>query len=287
MGNHAGKRGEGYLVMKKTTALVFVALCAVCMASHARQNNALQEEPVMTRPDTHSTMDTLEKFNDPRNFMATRKSFDIATFKKHRADRHQYLREDGVFVKQLYLDSYGYQEELTRSDSHYEYGYGYYKSGQLKGMGVRFCGYGVGEGLWFDESGNIIKRQNLDYPYLPIEQLRERFLEQTRSDKTTGIDIYDTEKVVWVRHSQFSNDENFYYDIYVRRSPNSMPPPMGPNDLTAYLLDGVSGTILFTADAVKGFSIGPSAYGKYAQYLQRIGKTHQEYLEILKSREHP
>ena len=235
----------------------------------------------MTHPNADTALDTLEKFNHPENFLATRKSFDVATFRKNTGYGayvdYRFVREDGVHVWQRDYSDKGYQEELTRPDSHYEYGYAYDKKGRLKGMGTRFCTYGVGEGFWFDEQGNIIKRQNFDAPYLPIPTLRERFMEQTqtdKNDKTTGIDIYNNEMVPLVFHAENAEDNVFYYDIYVRKAP-------GSNDLTDYLLDGATGKLMFKGDAFGGNGIGPSAYEKYAEYLKSIGKTHVEYLQIL------
>ena len=224
-----------------------VVLSAMCVEAAG--------EPAMTQPNTQTATDALEIFNQPKKFLVPRYTFDIAKFKKNAGDysEYTYVREDGVHVKQLDFDSGGYKEELSRPDSHYEYGYGYDKNGRLKGMGVRFSNYPVGESIGFDKKGNIIETRNLDqeYGFLSIEKLRERFL------KETGIDIYSKEKVYHVSHAR---PEGFgagvYYDIFVYKEGD---PEL--RQLSAYFLDGATGEILAKVDTYRGMGGMRSAYG--------------------------
>jgi hypothetical protein len=266
------RRQEWYAI----PVFLVIALVGIVEATHAlpplATRKILSGVPAMTHQNTHSTIDTLEKFNKPDIFYATRSSFDIEAFMKNSRGYgiYEYVRKDGVHIRQLGDFGKAYKEELSRPDSHYVYEYGYHKNGRLQAMAVNFCDYGVGDVLYFNEEGNFIKKKNFDESYLPIEPLRTRFLEATR------IDIYNTELVVDVFHAEHGG--KIYYDIYVRKEPAS-------NKLTAYLLDGATGTLLFKADAKKGFSIGPSAYRKYADYLKSIGQTPDGYLKYMQTKD--
>jgi hypothetical protein len=172
------------------------------------------------------------------------------------------VRDDGLHVRQLDYGNDGYQEEFTRPDSHYTYVSAYNKHGRLKGIGVRFCNYEVGEALYIDKNGNVEKRRDLDVegPFLQIAKLRKLFLEKTR------VDIYDTEKIIDVNHARHEGfGGKTYYDIFVRKEP-------GSHKLDAYLLDGATGEILFKADAFRGRGIGPSAYIAYKAHLESKGR---------------
>jgi hypothetical protein len=259
MGSYAKKCGQNRPMNR--LALSLVALCLMGSGTTlSKTNKVLPGEPIMTQSNTHSNMDTLEKFNQPENFLATRTTFDRAMFKKNagNSDKYQYVREDGIHIRQFYLGNNGYKEELTRPDSFYEYSNGYMKDGRLESMVVRFFRYPVGEVLYFDEKGKIVKRRNMDIEgsFLPIEKLRERFLDEKK------IDIYDKKIIVTVyraRHEGYGGKT--YYDIYVRHAPGSV-------DLTSYLLDGATGEILFktfTTDTDGGMK---SAYKKYKEHLQ-------------------
>jgi hypothetical protein len=129
-------------------------------------------------------------------------------------------------------------------------------------MGVRFNNSDVGESISFDENGNVAKRRNIDIegPFLSVEKLREGFLKEAK------VDIYDTEKVIYVIRSMHEGfGGKTYYDIFVRNEP-------GSHKLTAYLLDGATGKILFKADAFRGRGIGPSAYIAYKAHLESNGR---------------
>jgi hypothetical protein len=234
-------------------ALAFVALGLMVVGSPATG------ESIMPKPNTHTAMDTLEKFNQPKNFLSMRGTFDVVTFNKNAAGYSEYnfVREDGVHVRQLYFHDRGYGEELSRPDSHYRYGSAFDMRGILQGIDVRFCNYTVGNGLSFDENGNITKKKDFDAPFLAIEKLRQRFLKEAK------IDIYDKLKVAYVLHSEYEG--KIYYDIFVRKNADSYV-------LDAYLLDGATGKKLFLADAYEGEGIGPSAYLKYKEYLQSRGE---------------
>jgi hypothetical protein len=213
----------------------------------------------MTQPNDLTAMDTLEKFNDPENFLATRKSFDIATFKKNANGFSDYnlVREDGVHIRQMdFRDRY--KEDLTRPDSHYRYSYVYTENGQLKAMLISFCLKIVNTALYFNEKGRVVKRTDEDIGFLPIEKLRARILEERK------IDIYDTKQVHYVVRAKY--DDKAYYDVFVINNKPNVPA------LFAHLLDGVTGEFLFQADAYLEPGIGPSAYGKYKEHLQSIGK---------------
>ena len=233
----------------KRLAFLLLALCLVNMAFS--QDHVHPGEPKMTQPNT--TLDTLEKFNDPRNFFATRPTFDIKTFNKNKKwdGEYRFVRKDGVRVRQSKgYDRYpyanvdvskGYEEELSRLDSHYKYRYSYYRNGRLQSMNASFCNHAVGEGLYFDKAGNIIERKNFDENFLSIEKLRERFLEQTlrdKNDKSSGIDIYDVANVMNV--SVYQKGQT-YFTVWVRKTPNS-------SKLTGYLLDALTGEILYRTD---------------------------------------
>ncbi|MDR1662760.1 MAG: hypothetical protein LBR95_10155 [Azoarcus sp.] len=220
-------------------------------------------EPAMTQPNTPAARDALEKFNRPKDFLVVRSTFDIAAFKRNSEESgdYTYVRKDGVHVRQIDFDDDGYKEELTRPDSHYMYEYSYDRKGRLDGMSVRFCNSVVGEVLDFDEKGNIVKRSNVDIegPFLAVEKLREQFL------KETGVDIYDTEKVFYVQHSKLIRSNEVYFVIYVPKDLRGR--------LTAYLLDGPTGEILFKADAFRGpGGIESSLYKDYKAHLQAHGK---------------
>jgi hypothetical protein len=101
---------------------------------------------------------------------------------------------------------------------------------------------------------------DMEGPFLSIETLREHFLKETK------VDIYDTEKVIEVYHARHEGfGGKTYYDIFVRKEP-------GSHKLDAYLLDGVTGKILFKADAFRGRGIGPSAYIAYKEHLESTGR---------------
>jgi hypothetical protein len=239
--------------------LPLFTLCVAVVFALAQTPDTQSGESTMRQPDNLTAMDTLEKFNDPANFFATRKNFDIAAFKKN-ADSfsdYNFVREDGVHVRQIDFDENGYKEEFTRPDSHYRYSTMYTPSGKLKAMAADFCRNYVREIVYFDEKGKIVERKNKEGQFLPIEKLRAQFLEKTK------IDIYDTEMVILVRRPEY--DGKKYYDIYVRKEP-------GSPYLTAYLLDALTGEILFLADAIRARGIGPSAYVGYKEHLQSIGK---------------
>jgi hypothetical protein len=221
---------------------------------------ALPGESSVARPNTHSTMNILEKFNQPENFFPTRSTFDRAAFKKNsdNSDKYQYVREDGVYVRQLAFGREGYQEEFTRPDSHYTYVSAYNNAGRLVGMGVKFDNYDVGDVLYFDEKGKIVRKRDMDIegPFLPIEKLRKRFLDEKR------VDIYDKKTTPHVYHSRHEGyGGKTHYDIFVRNAPASI-------SLTAYLLDGATGEILFQALASDTDGGMQSAYKKYKEHLQ-------------------
>jgi hypothetical protein len=241
--------------------LPLFTLCVVVVFALAQAPDAQSGESTMTQSDNLTAMDTLEKFNDPANFFATRKSFDVAAFRKNAPDRfdeYQFVREDGVHVDQTDFGEHGYKEEFTRPDSHYRYSTMYTQSGQLKVMLADFCRNYVKETLVFNEKGKIVERKNEEGQFLSIEKLRARILEERK------IDIYDTKQVHYVSRSKY--DDKAYYDVFVINHEPHDPA------LFAHLLDGVTGEFLFQAGADLEPGIGPSAYGKYKEHLQSIGK---------------
>jgi hypothetical protein len=268
MGNHAEKRSK-YYTMNKVILIVLVIASFIGIGAFLLpmpEDNIQSGESTMTQPDNLTAMDTLEKFNDPENFLATRKSFDVAAFRKNAGDLSYYdfVREDGVHVRQIDFsnirneDLRGYKEEFTRPDSHYRYSTMYTPSGQTRVMGADFCRNYVKETLIFNEKGKIVERKNKEEQFLPIEKLRGRILEERK------IDIYDTKQVHYVVRAKY--DDKAYYDVFVINNE-----PRDP-DLFAHLLDGVTGEFLFQAGAYLEPGIGPSAYVGYKEHLQSIGK---------------
>ncbi|MDR1888412.1 MAG: hypothetical protein LBQ81_03380 [Zoogloeaceae bacterium] len=228
------------------------------LPSSQAKNETNTGEPIMT--NAQPSWETLEQFNQPDNFFAGKFVLDVPEFIKNTQKSwggYVYIRLDGVHVHQDDLGEY-YREEYTRPDSPFEYDASFNKNGGIFVKAVRFYGDDIGSVFVYDENGKIIKKVEVKESYLPVDKLRDKFIEERK------IDIYDKSQVLNVLGLEF--DEKPYYHIFVYTAPDSAK-------LRAFLLNGVTGDFLFEGVAfISPGSTGPFAYQAYKEYLGSMGK---------------
>lgn len=232
-------------------------LLSLCMGFAQAQTNTIQthtQEPTMP-----PAQQTLEEFNQPDVFMQSMTRLDVNAFKKHQSFEWSFIAPDGRHIRQLHSGD-GYQEVISRPDSPYEFLNTYDANGHLSGKAVRFYGNFVGEALDFSPQGNIIKRINFDGPFkFTIDQLHAMMLKDYHVNimETTRTDALG--KVRLVLRSVYPPENRPYYEIFVIS-------PTYSGDLTTYLVDGVTGQMLYQGKATQNpDSMGPSPYVGYMQ----------------------
>lgn len=200
--------------LKKILLFIFITLSLLC---HAQ-----------TLPDNSKGSQAMKQFN-------------IEEFNRNKVgNRWDYTLPSGELVNVTERDG-EYREEITSPFSLYRQGNMYYGNGKIKIQAFYFYKVSIGNWLYYDASGNLIKEVNYDADFkFSIDDVAKMMLDRF------GIDIYAPNAITsFIRYVDEKNTQLPLYMIAVKNVPGSQSD-------NAFVINGNDGSILLATRRIMG-----------------------------------